>query len=108
MPEKPLADQRQRIDKWLFFTRIIKSRALAQDLVAAGLVRLNGAVVPQPSKLVSVGDRLDIQLGHGDLAVVVVSMPERRGPSLEAHTHYRELDLPRVPLTPFERAQRRT
>jgi ribosome-associated heat shock protein Hsp15 len=108
MPETPLGDQRQRIDKWLFFARITKSRALAQDLVAAGKVRINGQVVMQASRLVKAGDRLEIQLERRDLVAVVVAGGSRRGPPSEARLLYSDQtpDTP-VPLTPFERAQRR-
>ena len=34
-------EDRQRIDKWLFFARVVKSRSLAAKLVQAGRVRIN-------------------------------------------------------------------
>jgi ribosome-associated heat shock protein Hsp15 len=40
---------RQRIDKWLFFTRMAKSRSLAQGHIQSGHVRINGERVSQPS-----------------------------------------------------------
>ena len=38
----PQSGSRQRIDKWLFFARVAKSRSLAQERVAAGHVSVNG------------------------------------------------------------------
>lgn len=108
MTDKPLGDQRQRIDKWLFFSRLCKSRSLAQDLVEAGLVRVNGETVTQPSRLVKPGDRLDLQLESRDLVVLVRGGGNRRGPYEEARLLYDDLSKGGQPtLTPFERAQRR-
>lgn len=39
---QPQSGSRQRIDKWLFFTRMIKSRSLAQAQIQSGHVRING------------------------------------------------------------------
>ncbi|WP_165216861.1 RNA-binding S4 domain-containing protein [Affinirhizobium pseudoryzae] len=108
MTEKPPGDQRQRIDKWLFFSRLCKSRSLAQDLVEAGLVRVNGEPVTQPSRMIKPGDRLDLQLESRDLVLLVRDSGTRRGPYEEARLLYEDLsadDQPR--LTAFERAQRR-
>ncbi|MCY1665568.1 RNA-binding S4 domain-containing protein [Rhizobium sp. SL86] len=108
MTEKPPGDQRQRIDKWLFFSRLCKSRSLAQDLVEAGLVRVNGDLVTQPSRTVKPGDRLDLQLESRDRVVVVRDGGLRRGPYEEARRLYDDLSVDEPPrLTPFERAQRR-
>ncbi|MBT9370592.1 RNA-binding S4 domain-containing protein [Rhizobium sp. CSW-27] len=107
MTEKPPGEQRQRIDKWLFFTRIARSRALAQDLVEAGFVRLNGQTVLQSSRMVRVGDRIEVQLERQDRILVVRAPGSRRGPFEEARLLYDDLTPPQPPLTPFERAQRR-
>jgi ribosome-associated heat shock protein Hsp15 len=106
MNEKPLEDQRQRIDKWLFFSRLLKSRALAQDFIAAGSVRVNGHVVSQPSRLLKAGDRLDLMLEHRDVTLVVKGPGSRRGPPSEARALYDDLTPEQPRLTPFERAQR--
>ena len=38
-----MTQARDRIDRWLFHARLYRSRALAQQAAASGLVRLNGA-----------------------------------------------------------------
>ncbi|RUV26544.1 S4 domain-containing protein, partial [Mesorhizobium sp. M5C.F.Ca.IN.020.32.2.1] len=50
-----VADARQRIDKWLFFSRAVKSRSLAAKLVVAGRVRINRDKAAQASDLVRAG-----------------------------------------------------
>lgn len=106
MTDEPLGDQRQRIDKWLFFTRLVKSRALAQTLIHHGFVRINGQVVQQSSRMVRVGDRIDLALESGDRTVLVRAPGDRRGPFSEAVQLYTDQSEPRERMTPFERAQR--
>jgi ribosome-associated heat shock protein Hsp15 len=52
-----------RLDKWLWFTRFLKSRSLAAKLCATGRVRLSGRVVTKPHQPVKVGDVLTFPLG---------------------------------------------
>ncbi|MNR76362.1 Heat shock protein 15 [compost metagenome] len=109
MSEKPSGDLRQRIDKWLFFTRMVKSRSLAQGLLNSGHVKVNGASIRQPSFQVKVGDRVEIALDRRDLILVVKSGGERRGPYEEAKELYEDLTPPREKterLTMLEQAQR--
>ncbi|WP_174803934.1 RNA-binding S4 domain-containing protein [Martelella limonii] len=101
--------ERQRIDKWLFFARIVKSRSLAQKMVRDGQVRLNGARVIRPSVDVGDGDRLVIALERRDLHLIVRAAGVRRGPYAEAQTLYEDVSPPpeaREALSAFEQAQR--
>ena len=107
MPEKPLEEQRQRIDKWLFFARLTKSRSLAQDLVEAGLVGINGNAVTQPGRPVKAGDRIEIRLERRDVVLVVRDFAERRGSASAARLLYEDITPPQAPLTAFERALRK-
>ncbi len=78
-----------RIDKWLWFARLFKSRSQATDAVAGGLVHVNGDRV-KPSRVVHVDDRLHITKDETRLEVIVRGMPVRRGPAPEARQHYEE------------------
>jgi ribosome-associated heat shock protein Hsp15 len=78
-----------RIDKWLWFTRLLKSRSQATDAVAGGLVHVNGDRV-KPSRVLHVDDRLHITKDEMRLEVIVRGMPVRRGPAPEAQMHYEE------------------
>ena len=64
---QPLVAARQRIDKWLFFTRVAKSRSLAQTLVSGGKVTVNGQRIAQPSVQVKPGDMVAVTLERRDV-----------------------------------------
>ena len=95
---------RQRIDKWLFFARVAKSRSLAQERVASGHVSVNGQKIRQVSHQVKPGDKLEIAMPERDLVLVVKLPGERRGPYEEAKLLYEDLTLPaeKKPFSPSE------
>jgi ribosome-associated heat shock protein Hsp15 len=86
-----LAPSSQRLDKWLWFARLLKSRTLAADLVSAGKVRVNGERVTKPSQIVKTGDTLTFVLHERPRVIEVVAGGERRGPAPEAATLYKDL-----------------
>ena len=107
--KQPLSVSRQRIDKWLFFARMAKSRSLAQAHIQDGHVRVNGERVVQPSHNVKVGDRVELSLQRRDLVLVVLQPGSRRGPFEEARLLYEDVSPPVDEAnrpTPFEQAQR--
>lgn len=83
-----------RIDKWLWFARFFKTRGLAASVIAAGEVRLNGAVVTKAAQGVKAGDRLAFPTGRRRRAVTVLALPDRRGPAPEARACYAEEEPP--------------
>nr|WP_316656850.1 RNA-binding S4 domain-containing protein [uncultured Gellertiella sp.] len=91
---QPREDARQRLDKWLFFSRLMKSRASAQKRISDGEVRVNGRKVAQPSLTVRPGDRIEILTWRGirlQVQTVDVILPgDRRGPFEEARLLYRD------------------
>lgn len=96
----------QRLDKWLWFARVLKSRTQAAALVSDGKVRINRVRALKPSQSVRPGDVLTITL-RGDVRVLKVSQPGvRRGPPPEARSLYEDLTpaKPKPPLPAAERA----
>ena len=80
-----------RLDKFLWFARIVKTRALAQALAEEGRLRLNGRAVDKTHAPVRVGDVLTFAR-HGTVRVLrVEALPARRGSPAEARTLYSEL-----------------
>ncbi|HVQ07103.1 MAG TPA: S4 domain-containing protein [Allosphingosinicella sp.] len=80
-----------RIDKLLWFARIVKTRALAQELAEKGRLRLNGRVIDRAHAPVRVGDVLSFAR-RGEVRVLrIEALPARRGPPAEARALYSEL-----------------
>ncbi|MBL4646161.1 MAG: RNA-binding S4 domain-containing protein [Rhizobiales bacterium] len=99
-----MSEERQRLDKWLWYARAVKTRSLAQKLVKKGGVRVNRERVSSPSYLLRLGDVLTITLPRGIKVLKLEGAGTRRGPAPEAATLYQDLSPPPVPLTPEERA----
>ncbi|TPO03198.1 RNA-binding S4 domain-containing protein [Mesorhizobium sp. B1-1-5] len=86
-----VGEGRQRIDKWLFFSRAVKSRSLAAKVVVAGRVRINRDKAAQASDLIKPGDVLTITLERRILVWKVLNCGARRGPADEARLLYEDL-----------------
>ncbi len=77
-----------RLDKWLWYARVVKSRTLAATLVEEGKVRLNRERTTKPSQTVRIGDVLTISVGPRVRILEVAAIGTRRGPASEAQTLY--------------------
>jgi ribosome-associated heat shock protein Hsp15 len=83
---------RQRIDKWLWFARLVKTRTLAQAIVSQGQVRVNKGRILKSSHEIGPGDVLTIAV-HGRVRVIkVVNIGARRGPASEAQTLFQDME----------------
>ena len=78
-----------RVDKWLWASRLVKTRALAAQAVKAGRVQVNGKPI-KPSKEVRPGDRLELRNGPLRRAVLIRATAQRRGPASAAALLYDE------------------
>lgn len=88
------SDQAVRLDKFLWQARFFKTRSIAQALVQKGRVRVNGARVTKPGKLVRAGDVLTFPAGAVVRVVTILDLPQRRGPASEARLLYDDHDAP--------------
>lgn len=94
-PQLPASGpERQRLDRWLFFARVVKSRSLAARLIGGGGVRVNAEKTVQPSRPVRAGDVLTVNTGRRILVLRVVDCGTRRGPAVEARLLYEDLSPP--------------
>jgi ribosome-associated heat shock protein Hsp15 len=80
-----------RLDKFLWFARIVKTRALAQQRAEAGRIRIGGRVVDRAHAPVRVGDVLSFALRGRVRVIRVEKLPPRRGSAAEARLAYSEL-----------------
>ena len=85
------APESLRLDKFLWFARIVKTRGQAQAMAEDGRLRLNGRVVDKAHAPVRAGDVLGFAQ-RGEVRVLKIeALPLRRGPPAEARTLYSEL-----------------
>lgn len=80
-----------RIDKFLWFTRLARSRSYAQALAEEGHIRLNGRRVERAHAPVRLGDLITLPHGGSARVVRVSALPLRRGPAPEAQGCYEEI-----------------
>jgi len=81
-----------RVDRFLFFIRLIKSRTHAQSVIKTGHVRIDGKRVEKSSEEVRVGSVIALPLRDQVRVLRVRSLPSRRGPAAEARACYEELE----------------
>lgn len=99
--EKPLAGAAgsgsQRLDQWLFFARIVKSRTLAATLIGEGKFRINREKVEKPSTAVKPGDVVTSSAHRTVRLLKVAKIGTRRGPAIEAQALYEDVTPPPPP-----------
>ena len=87
--------ERQRLDKWLWHARVVKTRSSAAALVEAGHVRINGVREKAPGHAVKTGDVVTIGLDRGVRVLKVTGFSERRGDPSAARVLYEDLQVRR-------------
>jgi ribosome-associated heat shock protein Hsp15 len=97
--------ERQRIDKWLWHARVVRTRAAAAALAASGHVHINGQRVDAPSRPVRPGDVVTVALDRAVRVLKVLAFAERRGSADAARALCETLEPPiaRAPLPPGQR-----
>lgn len=86
-----IADERVRLDSWLWAARFFKTRTLAADAVDGGRVDVNGEGAKR-SKLLKVGDTVRLRQGPYHHELVVAALADRRGPAAKAALLYQETE----------------
>ncbi len=93
-----------RLDKWLWFARVVKTRTLAQKLVRSHKIRLNKLKISNPAKTVAPGDVLTITLERQIKVLEITACANRRGPYSFAATLYKDLSPIPKPRTAHEKS----
>jgi ribosome-associated heat shock protein Hsp15 len=83
------AQLKTRLDRWLWYARFFKTRALARQAVDGGRVHVGGARV-KPGRAVKPGDVIEIRRAEERYEVTVLQPGMRRGPAAEAQQLYAE------------------
>ena len=74
---------RQRIDKWLWHARVVRTRSAAAALVDSGIIRINGLRVDAASRSVRAGDVVTVAFDPVKV-LKVTGFAERRGSATDA------------------------
>lgn len=82
-----------RLDRFLWFTRLVKTRDMAQALAEEGRLRIDGRVVDRAHASVRIGNILTFFRAGNVRVLRVEQLPVRRGPAAEARLCYRDLDV---------------
>lgn len=84
----------QRLDKWLWHARIVKTRSLAAQLVEQGKFRINREKILKPAYAVKSGDVITAAIFGRVRVLRVAGLGARRGPVSEAQALYVDLTPP--------------
>jgi len=84
--------ERQRIDRWLWHARLVRTRGAAAALAEAGYVRVNGTRIEASSRMVRTGDVITVALDRRVRVVRVTGFAERRGPPQTVAGLYQDVD----------------
>jgi ribosome-associated heat shock protein Hsp15 len=82
---------RQRIDKWLWHARLVRTRTAAAALAGRGHVRVNGARIDAPGRMVREGDVITVALDRAVRVLKITGFAERRGPASATSGLYEDL-----------------
>jgi len=80
-----------RLDTYLYYIRIFKSRNIATKFVLKNRLRISGQVTQKPHKLISIGDVLTMTINDNIKILKVLDIPIRRGPYSEALNFYEDI-----------------
>lgn len=83
-----------RLDKWLWYARLFKSRTLAAKICQSGRMRVNGTVIGKSKQVVCAGDVLTFPKGPHIRVIKILALGVRRGPAAEAQMLYEDLQPP--------------
>lgn len=84
--------ERQRIDKWLWHARLVRTRQSAALLVSSGQVRLNGRRIEAPGQGVRRGDVVTVALDRNVRILRVAAFSQRRGGAAQAQALYEDVE----------------
>ena len=89
-----------RLDIYLYYIRIFKSRSIATKFILTNRLRISGQVAQKPHKMISIGDVLTMTINDNVKILKVLDIPNRRGPYSEALNFYED-------ITPIENIQKK-
>ncbi len=95
MISKILEKKTLRLDVYLYYIRIFKSRSVSSKFILSNRLRISGQVTQKPHKMISIGDVLTMTINDNIKVLKVLDIPNRRGPYSESLNFYED-------ITPFQ------
>lgn len=80
-----------RLDKFLWFARLAKTRSAAQAIAASGHLRIDSRPVDRAHAAIRAGQVIAFAQGPAVRVLRIVALPVRRGPAPEARNCYTDL-----------------
>ena len=91
--EKNQIVNEQRIDNWLYRSRLIKSRAKAQKIILDGFVKINKIRTSKPSVKIKIGDIITLTKLGNVFILSVENFAKNRLNAKEALKLYKEIKI---------------
>ena len=80
-----------RLDLYLFYIRIFKSRNLASKFINSNRLRVSDKVTQKPHKLISISDILTFTIHDRIKVLAVIDIPMRRGSYVDSLNYYNDI-----------------
>ncbi len=80
-----------RLDIYLYYIRIFKSRSMATRFVSTNRLRISGQITQKPHKMIYIGDVLTMTINDKIKILKVLDIPNRRGPYSESLIFYEDI-----------------
>ncbi len=91
MNEEKLDNKSIRLDLFLFYIRIFKSRNLASKFINSNRLRVSDMVTQKPHKLISISDVITFSINNRIRVIEVTDIPVRRGSYVESLNYYKDI-----------------
>lgn len=80
-----------RLDLYLFYIRIFKSRNLASKFINSNRLRVSDKVTQKPHKLILISDILTFTIHDRIKVLEVIDIPMRRGSYVDSLNYYNDI-----------------
>jgi ribosome-associated heat shock protein Hsp15 len=101
----PPSETSQRLDKWLWYARVAKSRTIAATAITDGKIKVNRIRAEKASQTIKVGDVVTSRLTKAVRVLRIARLGTRRGPAPEAALLYDDLTPPPEPASAAPKPQ---
>ena len=91
MNQEKLDNKAIRLDLFLFYIRIFKSRNLASKFINSNRLRVSDMVTQKPHKLISISDVITFSINNRIKVIEVTDIPVRRGSYVESLNYYKDI-----------------